>query len=88
MKKEQVVINISDLKEYWKNNKLHWKEQIEKLKQSIEKVWYITDIYVDENLEILAGHWRKMALLELSKKYWITRWALYSVRYWKSWKYI
>lgn len=65
MKKEQIIINIDELKEYWKNNKIHWKDQIGKLKQSIQKVWYITDIYVDEKLEILAGHWRMQALKEL-----------------------
>lgn len=65
MEKKQIEVEIAKLKDYAFNNKVHNQKQIEELKKSIIKVWYVTDIYVDENLEILAGHWRRQALQEL-----------------------
>lgn len=67
IKKTLKTINIKDLKEYWKNNKIH-KDNVLEIVKSIQANTYIAPIIVDENYEILAWHWRKLALENLWSK--------------------
>jgi len=66
-KKELLTLPLSELKEYELNNKDHPKKQLEVIKESIKRAGYQTEIRIDENNEILCGHGRKLALLELGE---------------------
>lgn len=65
--KELVIqyINVSLLKKYERNAKIHTKKQIAKLIQSMQTFGVITPILVDKDYEIIAGHGRLEALKEL-----------------------
>lgn len=70
---------MSEIVPYSFNNKIHSKEQIDAIKNSILECWYIADIVVDENNIILAGHWRFAALedlwykeIEVQKVFWLS----------------
>ena len=54
-------INLSDLKPYEHNNKVHDEEQIEMIANSIKEFWFTQPIVIDEDNSILAGHWRYYA---------------------------
>jgi len=58
-------IKISNLKPYEKNAKKHPEKQIELLKKNIEKFGFTTPILIDEKNNVIAGHGRIMAMLEL-----------------------
>lgn len=62
---EVVKIKIDKLKPYANNVKLHPKDQIEQIKQSIKEFGNNDPIAVDEDNVIIEGHGRYMALLEL-----------------------
>lgn len=59
---------IKDLKPYEFNPREITKENLEKLKQNIEKVGYNAPILVDTDNTIIAGHSRWYALKQLKKK--------------------
>lgn len=59
------LINIKELKPYKNNARLHPKEQIEKIKNSITEFGFITPVIIDENNTILVGHGRTQAAKEL-----------------------
>jgi hypothetical protein len=61
MKKELKIVNISELVEYERNNKIH-SENVDEIVKSIQAIGYVAPIVVDENMVILAGHGRKKAL--------------------------
>jgi len=61
-------VKIENLKFYSKNAKAHPPEQIEKIKRSIEKFGFRGAIQATEDLTIVAGHGRIMALKELGHK--------------------
>lgn len=63
-----IKVNITDIKEYDNNVKLHPDWQIEQIKKSIENFGYNDPIVIDENNCILEGHGRLKALKELGKK--------------------
>lgn len=63
-------INLKDIKEYKNNAKLHPKEQIQHIKNSIKEFGYADDIAIDENDTIIYGHGRFKALKELQKENW------------------
>lgn len=65
---EIVKIGIDDIQEYENNVKLHPKEQIEQIKQSIIDFGNNDPIAVDENNVIIEGHGRFIALKELGYK--------------------
>ena len=56
---------INDIKPYKNNAKKHPKEQIEQIKQSIEKFGFNDPIAIDENNMVIEGHGRLMAAKEL-----------------------
>jgi DNA modification methylase len=58
-------VDISLLKKYSKNAKIHTKKQIAKLIQSMKAFGVVTPILVNKLYEIIAGHARFQSLLEL-----------------------
>ena len=62
-------INLSDLKPYEHNNKVHDEEQIEMIANSIKEFWFTQPIVIDEDNCILAWHWRYYA----SQKLWLEK---------------
>ena len=62
---EIVKIKLADIIPYEGNAKLHPKEQVEQIKNSIKEFGNNDPIAVDENNVIIEGHGRYMALLEL-----------------------
>lgn len=62
------TIEISQIKEYENNAKLHPREQIEQIKKSIQEFGNNDPIAIDENNVIIEGHGRYIALKELGYK--------------------
>lgn len=58
-------IDISLLKKYKRNAKIHTKKQIAKLVQSMQTFGVVTAIIIDKNYEVMAGHGRLEALKQL-----------------------
>ena len=58
-------VNLSIIREYKKNAKLHPSEQIEQIKKSILEFGNNDPIAIDENNVIIEGHGRYMALKQL-----------------------
>lgn len=59
MNKEYIEhYELGDLKPYEKNAKLHSRDQVELLKQSIQEFGFVNPILIDEESEIIAGHGR------------------------------
>lgn len=58
------TVRLEKLKPY-ENNPRENDHAVEEVKQSIEQVGYVTPIVVDEDYEILAGHTRYAALMEM-----------------------
>ncbi len=58
-------IDVSFLKEYKRNVKIHSEKQIAKLLQSMCTYGVVTPILVDKNYELIAGHGRLEALKQL-----------------------
>lgn len=65
MEKKYITIWIDKLKNYKKNNKIHNAIDIDEIVKSIQKCEYLSPIIIDENFEIINGHWRKEALKQL-----------------------
>ena len=64
-------IDLYDPKElifYEKNNKLHPKEQIDKIKKSIEEFGFNVPVIIDKDKVIIAGHGRVTAARQLGLK--------------------
>lgn len=60
--RERKVVALSTLKEYPNNPNQHPQEQIKALAQSIETYGQYYPIIVDENMQMLCGHGKKLAL--------------------------
>lgn len=58
-------IQLKKIKPYANNAKLHPAEQVEQIKKSIEDFGYNDPIAIDENNEIIEGHGRYLALMEM-----------------------
>ena len=66
---EVVKLKLKDLKQYKKNAKLHPKEQIEQIKESIIQFGFNDPIAIWGNDNIIVeGHGRYLALKELGYK--------------------
>ena len=61
---ERLMIPVSQIKKYEKNNKHHWVKQIEALKSSIDRFSYIDEIVIDKNNTIILWHWRYDAIID------------------------
>ena len=58
-------INITDIRAYKNNPKLHNRTQVSKIRESIRKFGFINPVLLDENLEIIAGHGRVTAARDI-----------------------
>lgn len=58
-------VSLKDLKPYENNAKIHGKDQIEKLKRSIEEFGFLNPCLIDRDYNLIAGHGRVMAATEL-----------------------
>lgn len=65
IKKEIKYMNINDVKPYKDNPRHNTDEAIEKVKESISKFNFQNPIIVDKNNEIVAGHTRRLAAIDL-----------------------
>ena len=61
-------IDIDALKKYKRNNKKHPQEQVDNIANNIRKYGFYNPILIDENNEIIAGHWRILALKQIGIK--------------------
>ena len=62
VKVQEVAVSL--LKPYERNAKIHGKEQIEKIKASIEEFGFLTPCLIDKDYNLIAGHGRVMAASE------------------------
>ena len=63
---ETKEINLENLKPYKNNPRVHSKEQIIQIANSINELGFLNPILTDENNMILAGHGRFMAAVHLN----------------------
>lgn len=68
VKHETKIVELAMLTPYENNPNVHPIEQIEALAKSIEKYGQYYSIIVDENMKILCGHGKKLALEHLGRK--------------------
>lgn len=68
VKHETKVVELAQLIPYENNPNIHPIEQIEALAKSIEKYGQYYSIIVDEDMKILCGHGKKLALEHLGRK--------------------
>lgn len=61
-------VKISDLHPYERNAKTHSKEQVAKIAASIKEFGFVSPCLVDRDMNIIAGHGRMLAALELGMK--------------------
>lgn len=61
-------VDVKKLVPYVNNAKIHGKEQLEKLKESISEFGFLTPCLIDKDFNIIAGHGRVMAAKELKMK--------------------
>lgn len=54
-------VEVQKLIPYANNAKIHGKQQLEKLKKSIEEFGFLTPCLIDQDFNIIAGHGRVMA---------------------------
>lgn len=64
---EEINMSISEIIPYIRNNKIHDKEQINRIANSINEFWFTQRIVVDKDNVIIIWHWR----LEAAKKLWL-----------------
>ena len=57
--------NPADLRAYARNARTHDAEQVAQIVRSIERLGFANPVLIDENNEIIAGHGRTLAALEL-----------------------
>lgn len=62
VKVQEVAVSL--LKPYEQNAKIHSKEQIEKIKASIQEFGFLTPCLIDKDYNLIAGHGRVMAASE------------------------
>jgi len=61
-------INISKIKDYEFNNKIHNQKQIDLIKKSIKEFWFNTPVIIDKNNVLIAWHWRILAAKQMQLK--------------------
>ena len=60
-------VDVDSIKEYDKNNKEHWPDQIKMIADSIMKFWFTAPMVIDSNWVLIVWHWRFVA----AKSLWI-----------------
>jgi len=68
MKKETITVALKALKVNPKNEKVHTRDNLRLIAASMDEFGYVNHIIVDEHMEILAGHGRKIVLEERKVK--------------------
>lgn len=68
IKQEKKVVELSKLVPYDKNPNIHPEEQVKALAESMDEYGQYYPIIVDENMQILCGHGKKLALELLGEK--------------------
>lgn len=58
-------VDVSVLVPYARNAKKHGRDQVEKLKRSIEEFGFLSPCLIDRDMNIIAGHGRVLAAKEL-----------------------
>lgn len=58
-------VSLGLLKPYENNAKIHGRDQVEKLKKSIEEFGFLNPCLIDRDYNLIAGHGRVMAAKEL-----------------------
>lgn len=66
--KQYPLIDVTELKPYKFNARIHSVDQIEKITNSIKEFGFITPVIIDENNTILAGHGRTAAAINAGLK--------------------
>ena len=61
-------VEVALLQPYENNAKIHGKDQIEKLKNSIQEFGFLTPCLIDRDYNLIAGHGRVIAAKELGLK--------------------
>ena len=64
---ERKVVPVSELKEFPNNPNIHPEEQVKAIAKSMETYGQYYPIIVDEKMQILCGHGKKLALVMLEK---------------------
>ncbi len=67
VKQERKVVPVSELKEFPNNPNIHPEEQVKAIAKSMETYGQYYPVIVDEKLQILCGHGKKLALEMLGK---------------------
>lgn len=67
VKQEHKVVPVSELKEFPNNPNIHPEEQVKAIAKSMETYGQYYPVIVDEKLQILCGHGKKLALEMLGK---------------------
>lgn len=65
---KMVEVPVSALKPYANNAKKHGRDQLKKLKASIQEFGFLTPCIIDSEYNLIAGHGRVMAAAELGMK--------------------
>jgi len=68
LKRKLKSVNISDIKPYKNNAKIHSPKQIESLIKSIKENEYLQPIAIDKNNTIVMGHGRYEAIKQINGK--------------------
>lgn len=68
IKQEKKVVELSKLVPYENNPNIHPEEQVKALAESMDEYGQYYPIIVDENMKILCGHGKKLALELLGEK--------------------
>lgn len=58
-------IKLEDIKPYEQNAKEHPKKQVRQIADSIAEFGFLVPVVIDQNGELIAGHGRHMAAMEL-----------------------
>lgn len=62
------TIQLTDIRTYKNNPKLHNRAQVAKIRESIRQFGFINPVLLDENLEIIAGHGRLAAAQDMGMR--------------------
>ena len=66
--RENLEVNIAELKPYEKNARTHSDKQIKQLVESIKEFGFTNPILIDEDNGVIAGHGRLAAAIKLGSK--------------------
>lgn len=66
--KEMQFVQIAKIKPYKNNSKIHGKNQLKKLQESISEFGFLTPCLIDRDYNLIAGHGRIEAAKELNMK--------------------